>query len=138
MKVNKDKFYDLTIEEIEGKTFDDIQEWYESDCKRDAVVESLFLYENNWRGCEIATAIEEYEAKVWYVKHMNLRYRVSCQGETVDPEIFKQAINRATEIENKYGVENLGPFDDFEWGMINGKLSALRWATSSKMDFLDT
>jgi hypothetical protein len=26
----------------------------------------------------------------------------------------------------------------FEWGMINGKLSALRWVLGSECDFLDT
>jgi hypothetical protein len=36
------------------------------------------------------------------------------------------------------GAENLGPYTDFEWGMINGKLSALRWVTGSEWDFLDT
>jgi hypothetical protein len=31
-----------------------------------------------------------------------------------------------------------GGYDDFEWGMINGKLPALRWALGDEWDFLDT
>jgi hypothetical protein len=30
-------------------------------------------------------------------------------------------------MRKKYGDEFLLPEDEFEWGMINGKLSALRW-----------
>ncbi len=41
-------------------------------------------------------------------------------------------------VEAKYGVDKLGPYEDFEWGMLNGKLSALRWVLGDEWDFLDT
>ena len=30
-------------------------------------------------------------------------------------------------IEKQYGEENLGPYEDFEWGFLAGKHAALRW-----------
>ena len=44
----------------------------------------------------------------------------------------------AERIESRFGVDNLGPYTDFEWGMINGKLSALRWILGFDWDMLDT
>ncbi len=41
-------------------------------------------------------------------------------------------------MERKHCKDNLGPWDDFEWGMLNGKLSALRGVMGDEWNFLDT
>lgn len=53
-------------------------------------------------------------------------------------EVWEGAKRAAAEKEKLYGDGNLGPWTDFEWGMLNGKLSALRWALGDDWDMLDT
>ena len=42
--------------------------------------------------------------------------------------------------ERKYGKRKIRNYyqDDFGWGMLNGKLSALRWVLGDEWDNLDT
>lgn len=103
---------------------------------------------------EILDAMDVLFHQVWYNRHMNLRYRIEI-GKTkiVEKETFpvkdhdKRPIQRdvwegaqkaARRVEKKYGLQNLGPWSNFEWGMINGKLSALRWVLGDEWDMLDT
>lgn len=82
--------------------------------------------------------MDELFDKIWFDRHLSLRYRIENKGEYVDPKIWKDALAAAQEVINKYGEENLGPYSDFEWGMLNGKLSALRWVLGDEWDMLDT
>lgn len=40
--------------------------------------------------------------------------------------------------EEEFGITELGPWSDFEWGMVNGKLSAIRWVLGDEWDMPDT
>jgi hypothetical protein len=65
-------------------------------------------------------------------------YRIETGEVEEKPEIVKMAKAAARRVERQYGKKNLGPWDDFEWGMLNGKMSALRWVLGDEWDFLDT
>lgn len=51
---------------------------------------------------------------------------------------YEGAKRAAVATRKKYGANNLGPWTAFEWGMVSGKLSALRWALGDEWDMLDT
>lgn len=104
---------------------------------------------------EILEAEDLLFNQVWYNRHQNLRIGVERgwikvvdketyprpQGrgkETVQRDIWIGARKAAARVEKRYGKKNFGPWDDFEWGMVNGKLSALRWILGDEWDMLDT
>lgn len=117
------------------------------------------MFELSWsqqpRGLsEILKAEDLLFHQVWYNRHWGLRIGVQ-EGrikivdketypkppgapETIQRDVWKGALKAARRVEREYGKKNLGPWDDFEWGMINGKLSALRWVLGDEWDMLDT
>ena len=75
---------------------------------------------------------------VWYERHLVSEDKKRRRQVAVDPEVLKQALASAAKIRAQYGKKAFGPYTDFEWGMINGKLSAIRWVLGEDWDFLDT
>lgn len=89
---------------------------------------------------EILESLERLFDQIWYNRHWNHRINIEEGRESISPEVWKIALEAAARVEAKYkdDPETLGPWDDFEWGMLNGKMSALRWVLGDEWDFLDT
>ncbi|MDD5301224.1 MAG: hypothetical protein PHD65_12125 [Gallionella sp.] len=56
----------------------------------------------------------------------------------VERDILKRTMQTARDAVQRYGKESFGPWTDFEWGAISGKLSAIRWMLGDEWDVLDT
>lgn len=82
---------------------------------------------------EIHEAEQELYDRIWYVRSLIHE----AQADDVDALLQLAGPGRAR-VEAKYGRDNLGPYSDFDWGMLHGKLSALRWVLGDEWDFLDT
>ena len=104
---------------------------------------------------EMLAAHEVLWRQVWYNRHKYREWLIQQgkikivprevwekgtrdnQSQIID-EIWKGALRAAKSTERELGKDNIGPWTDFEWGMINGKLSAIRWVLGDEWDMLDT
>ncbi|MER6479884.1 PIN domain-containing protein [Streptomyces filamentosus] len=87
---------------------------------------------------DIVAAEGEYFDKIWYGRSL----RHDTEDGRINPDLSESLADTILEarrrIEEKYGADNLSPVDDWEWGFLHGKLSALRWILGDEWDFLDT
>lgn len=104
---------------------------------------------------EILKAMDILTEQIWYNRHMNRAYLIRTgkiklvnqetwgkgkqdnQHMIID-EVWEAALMAARDTKKRLGKKNIGPWTDFEWGMLNGKLSALRWSLGDDWDMLDT
>lgn len=136
----------------------DIAEYFKNlmiDLDPHGAFDDYYVPEDPRVASEIWGAIELLRDQVWYNGHRYYMAQIEVGEIEVVDEMPKDkpydqskvtrgnlAIFRAAgeRLEQKYAnkLDVLGPWDDFEWGMINGKLSALRWVMGDEWDFLDT
>jgi hypothetical protein len=102
---------------------------------------------------EISAESEDLAQKIWYDRHQLWRQQIESGRHRIVPDaewksseardttmqsIWEGARKAAIKVEKTFGKKNLGPWTKFEWGMLNGKLSALRWCLGDEWDMLDT
>jgi len=101
---------------------------------------NLDFYEEPRALSEVLPYLNKLWDQIWYGRHKNLEYQIESgehklvnryqpknfQNTTVR-SVWKAAQEAARKVEEKYGLDELGPWDDFEWGMLNGKMSAILW-----------
>ena len=77
----------------------------------------------------ISAMYQEYWDMVWWNRHQyrHQKTRTKCTGRD------GIGCEAAARIEKQYGRENLG-WNDIDWGVLQGKLSALAWVMGSEWE----
>jgi hypothetical protein len=117
----------------------------------DVPIEEERLDQPRRKIAEIVSAEHELFEKIWYYHHCLRQARVAqgqieiveqdaasaqFDGRSVKRDIWEASMRAARRIAERHGTQNLGPWNEFEWGMINGKLSALSWALGDEWDMI--
>ena len=86
----------------------------------------LLLFRNE---DDFGKVLREFDDKVWWNRHKITCHEIECgeisMSEAQNPHFLKGK-EAAKRIEQKYGEEDLG-WDDYNWGVVSGILSALNW-----------
>lgn len=95
---------------------------------------------------KIKEAENKFHERVWLERHLVSKdwsnwineYLESGNQNKID--IAEKALEEEKRITKQYkgDPDFITPCSDYEWGVINGKLSALRWVLGCEWDELDT
>lgn len=89
---------------------------------------------------EIQDAEKQLFDRIWYHRSLQHEYQLEDAGDCAEIKRLRTIAGPGrARVEATYTQPGeLGPYSDFELGMLNGKFSALRWVLGSEWDFLDT
>lgn len=138
----KTKLYSINIRNVLNEIDSDIVE--------EITFDNEYLFESRSL-TEILESIDEFEQKVWYGRHglladsvrkkkvkiVDKRTKDEYNPREITREIWEAAEASARKIEEKFPDDH-GPWNDFDWGMLSGKLSTLRWILGDDWDMLNT
>lgn len=119
-----------------------------------------YAYEQEPRSLtEMLNALDRLATEVWHNRNMNTQWaidhgkhkivtkaewgggwaknRAFGQKHTIDT-VWNGALKSRAKARRQLGEGNYGPYSHFEWGTVNGKLSALRWVLGEDWDELYT
>lgn len=91
---------------------------------------------------ELVEELDNLFDKVWWNRHMYYRHQIEegfePEPKTVtDSKSWEDIKLMADSMVAKYGIEKL-ELQDFDWGMLNGRLAMLRWVLGDEYCNLDT
>jgi hypothetical protein len=111
------------------------------DLVTDIMIEDEWLDESRSL-TEILKAEEEFCDRIWYDRKLVMLANIKEGLEKYPPADIKKGMFASMKrVEAKYGGKTAMRkyySNDFEWGLLNGKLSALRWVIGMDWDCLDT
>jgi len=135
-KVDKSDHFDcgMTSGKLQALLWLEGEEWENDDLVRED--DEPFVIRRSWS--EVFKQQEILFQKVWWNRHQTFLYNISIGTESIGCEhSFAAAKKAARRIERRFGKKNLG-WSDFDWGILNGQFSALRWVLGDEWDNLDT
>lgn len=89
---------------------------------------------------QIQEAEQEMFDRIWYYRSLQREYRLEDAADSAGIDNLRSSGGPGREkVQATYPESGqLGPYTDFELGMLHGKLSTLRWVLASNWDFLGT
>jgi HJR/Mrr/RecB family endonuclease len=84
---------------------------------------------------DIIAAEKEMFDKVWYGRSEK---DPASAHPHLGPAMIDKILAAQKRVEDTYGYDEVQPGDQFEWGLLSGKLSTLRWVLGDEWDNLDS